>query len=341
MDGEAPWTATGWADFLAARLGAPVEVEFGRSRRYPIQVWTRQTGSGGRGRPRTWIVRLNREVFATAKAPVREDVAAWPGGKDEGAASRLDGWLHEQITRSETPPDPPVVETSGQQHDLLVLARPLLEHSFVGAFEGPPPAITWGRRVRSRGRRSLRLGSFDPGRSLVRVHPVLDQEAVPAWFVRYILFHELLHAALPPRRDGRGRWIHHPPEFRELELLYPDHQPALAWEALNVPRLIRSATQERPMRVLPRDRRALARDERWNPRACPRVVVDRAEKPAGGDSSRAAQPKAASPEAVPPDATPPPSSPIPAAESARKRPAARGELNGRGGPRAVQGELFA
>jgi hypothetical protein len=31
---------------------------------------------------------------------------------------------------------------------------------------------------------------------VVRVHRVLDAHDVPEWFVRYVLFHELLHAEL-------------------------------------------------------------------------------------------------------------------------------------------------
>ena len=36
------------------------------------------------------------------------------------------------------------------------------------------------------------------------IHPVLDQRSVPEWFVKYLLFHEILHAALPQLHHGEA-----------------------------------------------------------------------------------------------------------------------------------------
>ena len=141
------------------------------------------------------------------------------------------------------------LRTSGLVHDLELLAAPLFAGVFAADFADKPlPALTWGRRGKSRTRRSMRLGSFDLEARLVRIHAALDQPAVPAWFVRYVLFHELLHAAHPPVRKG-SRWIHHGPEFRRREQAYPDYPRALAWEEEHLPRLIQSARTGVPMRV--------------------------------------------------------------------------------------------
>jgi hypothetical protein len=75
----------------------------------------------------------------------------------------------------------------------------------------------------------------------VRIHPALDRGDVPEWFVRYVLMHEILHAALPPRLGKGRRWVHHGPEFRAREGEYVDYQRALKWEERNLPRLIRQA----------------------------------------------------------------------------------------------------
>ncbi len=78
----------------------------------------------------------------------------------------------------------------------------------------------------------------------MRIHPVLDREDVPSWYVRYILFHELLHAALPSERQQRERCIHHGGEFRRRERAYADYGKALRWEKENLSRLIRLARKK-------------------------------------------------------------------------------------------------
>ena len=115
------------------------------------------------------------------------------------------------------------------------------------------PRFSWGRRARSRSRRSLRLGSFEPETRVVRVHPVLDQEAVPAWFVRFVLKHEILHAVIDTYRDGAGRWVHHGWEFRERESSWPEYKAALRWERRNLARLIRSAREGTTLRIRTED----------------------------------------------------------------------------------------
>jgi len=100
-------------------------------------------------------------------------------------------------------------------------------------------------------KRSLELGSFDPETRIVRVHPVLDQPFVPRFFVRYVLFHELLHAALDGQEKSRaGRRRHHGPRFRQAENAYVDYERALEWQEQHVGALIRSARTGKPVRSL-------------------------------------------------------------------------------------------
>ncbi len=230
-------TRTDWERLLRTGLDQRVEVAYGRSRHYPIQV--RRDDARG-----VLVVRMHR-MFADAPEDVAQAVERWlvVGKRARRACELLDRWIEERLTQLPKPaPRNTRMVASGGCHDLARIAAPLLDAEFALDFHADhaPPRLTWGRRGRSRTRRSLRLGSFDPELDLVRIHPVLDQPAVPSWFVRYVLFHELLHAAVPPFRSG-NRWIHHGPEFRRREALYSDYQRALQWEEENLPRLIRSA----------------------------------------------------------------------------------------------------
>ena len=169
----------------------------------------------------------------------------------------LDAWIHGELARHPAKARRLRLETRGKTHDLERLGDALFESEFRKDFvpdgEAARPRISWGRRVASKSRRSLRLGSFEPESRVVRVHPVLDQAAVPDWFVVFVLKHKLLHAAIDAYRDPSGRWVHHGPEFRARETSWPEYEPAVAWERRNLARLIRSAREGTRLRPRPEE----------------------------------------------------------------------------------------
>ncbi|MDF1800954.1 MAG: hypothetical protein P1V81_17425 [Planctomycetota bacterium] len=117
------------------------------------------------------------------------------------------------------------------------------------------PLITWGRKGPSRARRSLQLGSYEEDRHLIRIHRVLDQPAVPESFVRFVLFHELLHATRAaesqrnPDPERAGRRLHHDAEFRRAEARFPGFDKAQKWQQKHIAALLRSARSERPLKA--------------------------------------------------------------------------------------------
>lgn len=231
----APLDERAWEALLLAHLGAAVEVRYGRARREVIQLRRE------RGRLR---LRLG-PIMADAPDAVQRALAEWiraRGGR--GDAQRvLDRWIDARL-RASTPQErpAPALDAGGEHHDLLPLADELRRTEFADDFAARPlPQLGWGRAGKSRSRRSLRLGSFDPFSYTARVHPVLDSRDTPRFFVRYILFHELLHAALdaPPDADGRRRT--HGPHFRARERAYVDFERALAWEKEHIRALIACA----------------------------------------------------------------------------------------------------
>ena len=36
----------------------------------------------------------------------------------------------------------------------------------------------------------------------IRIHPLLDQAFVPRWFLKYVLYHEMLHSVVPTNLCG-------------------------------------------------------------------------------------------------------------------------------------------
>lgn len=229
-------TPTEWGSFLRERLGVDVSVKYGRSRTQPVQA-ERPPGRG-------WRLRLH-ELFADAPPEIREALARWlrVGRRARKACDALDAWLDKALAALPPPcPRRIVLKTAGRIHDLGVLSNALLasELKTECAAGGRRPAITWGRS-NGRARSSLTLGSYAPAQDVVRVHPVLDQPHVPDWFVRYILFHELLHALLPKEHDAAGHALHHGPLYRRRERAYLDFKRSRAWQSRHLGRLIREA----------------------------------------------------------------------------------------------------
>lgn len=113
--------------------------------------------------------------------------------------------------------------TKGRIYDLKEVLYEVKNECFSGEISC---GITWGRaRVSVRRRRrsvSLRFGSWDSVLRVIRINPVLDDTRVPREFLKYIVFHELLHAVVPARVRNNRRYDH-TPEFRKMERRFPDY----------------------------------------------------------------------------------------------------------------------
>lgn len=122
----------------------------------------------------------------------------------------------------------------GRVYNLKAIMTEVNATHFSGSLDC---GIGWGRRSRARGRkvRSIRYGSWTPSSRTIRIHPLLDDARVPAEFVRYIIFHEMLHAVVPHERK-QHRQYDHPAAFRRLEENYPRYREMrkLAKELVNV-----------------------------------------------------------------------------------------------------------
>ena len=80
--------------------------------------------------------------------------------------------------------------------------------------------IGWGLR-----KSKERLGHYDPVHHTITLSPVLDTPRVPKYVVRYIVYHEMLHAIFEDNPSS-GYRRHHPAEFRRAEKSYPDFASA-------------------------------------------------------------------------------------------------------------------
>jgi hypothetical protein len=223
-----------WQNALSLRLQRPVVLTWSRARKTPLSMRGRKDG--------VLELRLH-SMFAGADEAMREAVARWitAGKRATRACQALDAFVEVQLAA--TRPPAPVLQTRGAVYDLLDIADEVRREYF--ATQACPP-LGWGRAT-SNARRGLRLGSYDPDSRSVRIHPVLDQVAVPRFVVAFVVFHEFLHHRYPPKRAADGRLIHHGPEFRAAELAHPRYAEVIAFERAHLRALVASARTGKPM----------------------------------------------------------------------------------------------
>jgi predicted SprT family Zn-dependent metalloprotease len=116
--------------------------------------------------------------------------------------------------------------TAGKFFDLAVLYDEINQDYFEGSINC---AITWGARCPRYSVRKRTLGSYSPRSNLIRINPVLDRKAVPRYYIAFVVYHELLHAALGIVQKGERRSMH-TREFRTREKLFKEYERAHAWE---------------------------------------------------------------------------------------------------------------
>ena len=186
-----------------------------------------------RGQGGVLKVRLH-EFFMRAPEEIWECIGLYMATKDAHAGKIIDRYI--AANRPTVPVKAHALTVRGRVHDLEPLFEELNEAYFHG---GCTAALTWGREPsrRRRRRRSITLGSYSKAENLIRVHPSLDQDFVPRYYVGSILYHEMIHEVLGVEEvDGRRQV--HPPEFIVLEEGYEHYERSRAWQRANLGRLL-------------------------------------------------------------------------------------------------------
>ena len=179
-------------------------------------------------------------IFLSASDEVIRHLAHYIVFNDATASKEIGRYIDDNpgrggVARRAPASSPSPVRTSGKVYDLRLIFDELNEQYFEGEVSCK---ITWGRHVRrGKERRSIKLGSYTLEDDIIRIHPGLDQEWVPDYYVRWIVFHEMLHATSPiPVVNGRRRF--HTPEFSRGERRFSHFNQAVAWERQNLPALL-------------------------------------------------------------------------------------------------------
>jgi hypothetical protein len=125
----------------------------------------------------------------------------------------------------------------GRYFDLRAIFDDLNERYFRGRLRSY--RVMWGRRRKHRPKDHFVFGSIQEEDRVIRINPSLDQPFVPLWFLRYVLYHEMLHTVVPDEPLSRGRRRVHTEKFNRLERSFPSYHRARRWEEDNLARFLR------------------------------------------------------------------------------------------------------
>ena len=116
--------------------------------------------------------------------------------------------------------------THGKYHNLKELFNSLNEEYFRGKITA---LITWGKKNSNWAVRKRTLGSFCSHTNIIRINPVLDRKNIPQYFLKFVIYHEMLHSHIPVEAKNARR-VFHSAEFRKRERLFEDYRKAITWE---------------------------------------------------------------------------------------------------------------
>ena len=221
----------------AEQLTENLATRFGEAVRLTVTDNRRTMVSGGRKQGRLDL-RLHR-MFLDAPEEVIAALHGYLAKRDRRAGRIIDRFIDAKRSSIRHRQRRISIQKKGTHHDLGLMFAAIEQRYFPGELEGV--RITWGRRSTRAKQRSIRLGTYTLAEQLIRVHPVLDNDWVPAFYVEAVIFHEMLHHVLPPER-GAKRTSFHTPEFRRRERLFPSHRASEAWEHANLTRILAAAS---------------------------------------------------------------------------------------------------
>ncbi len=97
--------------------------------------------------------------------------------------------------------------------------------------------IEWGKKSAGPSPKSFEPGVYSEKSRTIRIRPRLDQGFVPPYFTEGVVYHQMLHIALAPKKVN-GRTIRHTPEFRRRLETYRRYNQMKRWEDKNLDKLL-------------------------------------------------------------------------------------------------------
>lgn len=100
-------------------------------------------------------------------------------------------------------------------------------------------ALRWGDYASLTSYQTTRRAPDDSSYHLITIAGVYDHPDVPRYAIESVMYHEMLHIAIPPTRAKSRRMVHGR-AFRVAERAFPHYDSWERWQKEQLPRIIRS-----------------------------------------------------------------------------------------------------
>lgn len=183
-------------------------------------------------------VRLHH-MFLSAEPRILRSLGRYIEKADAESSTILEQYIetHSTMIREQAPATrAEELRTRGEVYDLKEIYDRLNRKYF---SNGISARITWGRENSgpSRHHRSAKMGTYSVEDRLITIHPALDRQFVPRFFVESVMYHEMLHQVYgAPVVNGRRQY--HSPAFMAAEKRFDNFHLARQWEQENINRLL-------------------------------------------------------------------------------------------------------
>jgi len=139
--------------------------------------------------------------------------------------------------------DPRHYELAGRgvKYDLNEIYRSVNETYFNGKIH---TYIRWGSYASTTSYQTFRRDAAGNRFSLITIAGAYNHPRVPRFALEAVVYHEMLHVAIPATR-GRLRNVIHGPEFKRAERAFPEYRKWRAWEKHHLRGIIRSLRLKR------------------------------------------------------------------------------------------------
>lgn len=183
-------------------------------------------------------VRLHH-MFLEAEPRILRSLGRYIEKADAESSTILEQYIeaHSSLIREQTPANrAEELRIRGEVYDLQELFDRLNRKYFSGGIKA---RVTWGRENPgpARHHRTAKMGTYSVEDRLITIHPALDRQFVPRFFVESVMYHEMLHQVYgAPVVNGRRQY--HSPAFLAAERRFEQFHMARQWEQENINRLL-------------------------------------------------------------------------------------------------------
>jgi predicted metal-dependent hydrolase len=206
-------------NYFQKEVNKPVLLTFTDNATSMISVREKQSGIS---------VRLHR-IFLKADNEVLDEIVRFIK-KKRGKTPVIKQFIRQnQSFLKERKPRTTTINPSGKLYNLTDIFNSLNSEYFNNSLS---VVITWGRRSPRYAVKKRTLGNYQKKTNTIRINPILDNRKVPRYVIKYIVYHEMLHAVIDAVvKNGRRRI--HSKEFKNRERKYRNYHQAIEWEKRN------------------------------------------------------------------------------------------------------------